>query len=368
MKITGALIGLLCGTGLLWPVPGRTQKSNDYAAPSSWLCWPGRPDACSGPLTSTIVSPEDGTLTQRTYAPDAAAPIDCFYVYPTVSLESTANADMALGPEEQHVAMEQFARFGARCRTFAPLYRQMTVAALIGTVADPDRQLAYRDVLAAWRYYLDHENQGRGVVLIGHSQGSNLLVRLLAEQLDGKPTQRYLVSAFIPGASIQVPVGRDVGGSFQHLRLCRSADQVGCVIAYSSYLATDPPGPEARFGAASAAGSADACVSPGVLTANGSLDSELPTRGDVATLLGTTFVENPGLVSGACVTAGGRTFLSISIKPNGVGSERLTRALSALDQRRPNWGLHALDVNLVLGNMVEIIGRQGQAWMKQKRQ
>ena len=183
------LFVLLWSIAALSPTVGRSQTGVDYSAPSSWLCLPGRSDACSAPLTSTVVSPANGALSKRVYGPDPTAPIDCFYVYPTVSQEPAANADMTPGPEEQHVAAEQLARFGARCRTFAPLYRQTTIAAMRGAVQGADHELAYGDVLAAWRYYLAHDNHGRGVVLIGHSQGAHLLVRLIAEEIDGKPAR-----------------------------------------------------------------------------------------------------------------------------------------------------------------------------------
>jgi hypothetical protein len=354
---------LACCAGMLWPAAAPAQPGIDYSAPSAWLCLPGRSDTCAAQLTSTVIPSANGELSKRSYAPDPAAPIDCFYVYPTVSRESTANADMALGPEEQHAAQEQFARFSAKCRTYAPLYRQTTIAAMNGEASGADSELAYRDVLDAWRFYLAHHNQGRGFVLIGHSQGASLLVRLASEQIDGRKIQRQLVSALLTGANIQVPTGRDEGGTFQHLPLCRKAAQTGCVIAYSSYLATHPPGSDAIFGAAAGPASSNACVNPGALTDEGGLDSELPTVGEVATALGTDLVENPGLISGTCTTIGDRTFLAVAIKTTGIGAEQVNQPLTVLATRRPRWGLHALDINLALGNLVEIVGRQGRAWM-----
>ncbi len=361
------LFAVLCGVAALSPTAGRAQSAVDYAAPVSWLCLPGRSDACSAPLTSTVISADTGEPSRRNYSPDSSAPIDCFYVYPTVSRDPTPNADMTPGPEERRVATTQLARFGARCRTFAPLYRQTTITALLGGVQGADRELAYGDVRAAWRYYLAHQNSGRGIVLVGHSQGSRLLARLIAEEIDGKPVQQRLVSAIIPGTDVQVPVGKDVGASFKTVPLCRHADQIGCVIAYSSYLATDPPGSDARFGKAAGPGLAYACVNPGALVDDGTLDAELPTTGEVAKVLATTFVENPGLISATCTTAGDRTFLAVSIKPTGAAAPALTRALTALDARAPGWGLHGVDVNLALGDFIDIVGRQGRAWAAKTR-
>ena len=53
-----------------------------------------------------------------------------------------------------------------------------------------DRGLGYDDVRDAWNYYLQHDNHGRGVVLIGHSQGAYVLAALLAQEIDGKPVSR----------------------------------------------------------------------------------------------------------------------------------------------------------------------------------
>src|SRR5260370_15511573 len=97
-----------------------------------------------------------------------------------------------------------------------------------------DRALAYNDVLDAWNYYLEHDNQGRGVVLIGHSQGSFVLTELIKNEIDGKPVQARLVSALLLGMNLAVPRGKDVGGSFHHVPLCRAPRQAGCSGTYAS--------------------------------------------------------------------------------------------------------------------------------------
>ena len=348
--------------GALISGPAMAAPAVDYSNPSHWLCRPGRADVCSTPLTSTVVAPADASLTRRTYAPDPAAPIDCFYVYPTVSRELAANADMTLSPEIQQAAAKQFARFSGVCRPYAPLYRQTTIAAMDGQAQNPDHDMAYGDVRAAWLYYLVHDNHGRGVVLIGHSQGSFHLEQLLAQEIDGKPAQRLLVSAIIVGGDIQVPNGAVVGGTYRHIPLCRSADEAGCIIAYSTFLASQPPGPQAYFGKSKGPGFHDACVDPEELIGAAVLDSELPTVGRVADALGTPLVENPGLISAACTTAGDETFLAITVKPNGAGAATLNRALTEGSARAPGWGLHNLDVNISLGDLVQIVTRQGKAW------
>jgi len=338
------------------PASAQARSHVDYADPKSWLCLPGRDDACAQRLTSSVIGA--GGATKRTYRADANAPVDCFYVYPTVSREPAGNADMTEGPEERRAALQQLARFGEKCRLYAPLYRQVTIAGLNGAATDEAE--AFDDVADAWAYYLAHDNRGRGVVLIGHSQGSNILVRLIADQIDGKPLQRRLVSAIVPGTEVDVPAGRDAGGTFQHVPLCRSAAQFGCVIAYSTYLASAPPGADAYFGAARTAGDVDACVDPAQLTGGGALDAELPALGRVAEALGTTLVENPGQLTAACERRDGRSFLAVTVS---AGAPLLAAALEAVEARRPQAGLHVFDVNLALGNLVSLVGSESTAWL-----
>jgi hypothetical protein len=122
-----------------------------------------------------------------------------------VSNDTTPNSDMNPGPEEMNVIRAQFARFGSQCRLFAPLYRQVTLGALRAVLAGRpmavDRALTYNDVLDSWNYYLEHDNQGRGVVLIGHSQGSFVLAELIKNVIDGKPVQGRIISALLLGTN-----------------------------------------------------------------------------------------------------------------------------------------------------------------------
>src|SRR4029077_15928990 len=122
---------------------------------------------------------------------------DCFYVYPTVSDDQSANSDLSIDPEERSVALYQAARYSQVCRVFAPMYRQVTVTQILkgaNTVTRKMGAIAYRDVVRAWRTYLRLYNQGRGVVLIGHSQGTFVLRRLIAHRIDKRPAlRRHLI-------------------------------------------------------------------------------------------------------------------------------------------------------------------------------
>ena len=364
------------------PAPAA-QPKNDYGKPESWLCRPGRQDACTVDLSTTIVA-ADGKLTREEFTPNPKAPIDCFYVYPTVSNDPTANSDMDAGPEERSVIRAQFARFGSVCRLYAPLYRQVTLTALRAAIGGRpmavDRMLAYNDVLDAWNYYLKHDNNGRGVVLIGHSQGSGVLTALIKNEIDGKPVQSHIVSALLLGTSLPVPRGQDVGGAFKSMPLCRSASQTGCVITYASFRSNVPPPANSRFGKVAGENMMSACTNPAALGGgSGELHAYLGSRGSgvvtseaapkpwvtPAKPIDTPFVSVPGLLSSECVSNEKGSYLAVTVhgNPGGPRTDDIPGDVVVGGQVLADWGLHLIDVNLAIGNLIDIVGHESKAFL-----
>jgi hypothetical protein len=358
--------------------PGEA-KPNDYADGATWLCRPGRQDACAIDLSTTIVA-ADGKLTPEKFSAAQDPKIDCFYVYPTVSLDPTPNSDMNAGPEEKSVIRAQFARFGSVCRTFAPLYRQVTLGSLragqAGQRVAVDRALAYNDVLAAWKHYLANDNQGRGVVLVGHSQGSGVLTQLIRNEIDGKPVQKQLISALLLGTNLAVPKGKDVGGAFQNVPLCRSATQLGCALSYVSFREEVPPPPSSRFGKVQGEGQVAACVNPAALTGgSATLHSYFgaaarPGSAPVSWAtpepkIETPFVSVPGLVSGECVSNEKGSYLSVKVNadPKDARTDRIAGDVERDGKVDADWGLHLIDVNLTMGNLLDLVKSQSQAYL-----
>src|SRR5262252_6495702 len=78
----------------------QAPAKNDYSKGDSWLCRPGRQDACAVDLSTTVVA-ANGKLSRQDGAANPSAPIECFYGDPTVSNDPTVNSDMIAGPEEK---------------------------------------------------------------------------------------------------------------------------------------------------------------------------------------------------------------------------------------------------------------------------
>jgi Protein of unknown function (DUF3089) len=342
------------------------------AARTVWLCKPGlKSNPCDTGLRTTYYSPAVKKL--RVDTPRATRPpkVDCFYVYPTVSDQSTGIANRRIDPELRSIALYQAARYGQHCRVFAPAYRQRTIAALLGvaTVPPNGEEIGYRDVREAWRTYLRRHNNGRGVVLVGHSQGTFVLRRLVDEEIEEKPNQRRkLVSALLLGGNVTVKKGKDRGGDFEHLRACRSLRQLGCVVAFSTFNGPVPE--DALFGRAR--GNLEVlCTNPGALGGGSArLTSIYPSEpfapgtgiALAISILGVTqpspptpWVELRGAYTGRCSRAGGASVLQTAPR---AGAPTFNPSPDA------GWGLHLTDANIALGDLVDLVRAQAARYLK----
>jgi hypothetical protein len=337
-----------------------------YDRPENWLCLPDRAgDACDQNLDTTIIQP-DGTTSVETFQAAADPPIDCFYVYPTISGDKAMNSDLNAGSEEQATVLNQAARLASQCRVYAPVYRQVTLAVITGGEgsAGGDRAqagtIAYNDVVDAWKWYLANENGGRGVVLIGHSQGSGHLNQLIRNEIDGDPDVRdQLVGAYLLGSAVRVPEGQVVGGDFQNVPLCESDDETGCVVTYASFRSTSPPPVNSFFGRPRGGEGVAGCVNP---AAPGGGPAEMhgyyPSSAAGPTPVTTPFVSMPGLVTAECVAEGGFSFLDVTVHADPADA----RVDDIPGDLTPEWGLHLVDVNLAMGDIIAMIGRQSAAY------
>jgi hypothetical protein len=362
----------------------------DYRSPASWLCRPGATDPCSGDASASIVAADAGVKLD-TLSADKAAKIDCFYVYPTVSTDPTPNSDMTADPAETNVALFQAAPFRQACRVFAPLYRQVTLATLrdrmLGKPVTADITMGYRDVAAAFADYMKHDNKGRGVILIGHSQGSGVLKALLQNDIEGKPVAKQIIAAYLGGHNVLVPAGKDVGGDLKIMPLCRSATQTGCVVAWVTFRDTMAVPANSLFGRPPAGATpnpsgamAVACTNPAALgggrvAANalmvnrtGIVDNGAPTpKWAKGRNIYTPFVGLPGLLTAECVTRENASVLSVGINadPADPRTDTINGDVVVNGQVQENWGLHLIDMNVVMGDLVALAKTQGQAWSSQ---
>lgn len=356
-------------------------ESELYNDDANWLCKPGiDDDVCARDLDATAVH-ADGTTEVQPHEVAEDPPIDCFYVYPTTSSDDGPNSDLDPGePEEIFTAYNQVARLTGACRVFAPLYRQLTLGMIGGEPpegVDP-WQVAYDDVVDAFRHYIANESDGRGFVLVGHSQGASHLNQLVAEEIDDEPALRdRLVSAVLLGWAVAVPEGEVAGGDFQNVPLCEAEDQTGCVVSYASFRSTAPPPDNSLFGRPMDGEGAAACVNPASPAGgSGTLHPYFMVEQPEGTLLGgttgaqpfadearseeitTPFVTYPDFVEAECVTERGFTYLSLTI--NADPADPRTDDIGG--DLTPQWGMHLIDANVAMGDLLELVKTQAEAY------
>ncbi len=167
--------------------------------------------SCSAPQTSNrkLVTGIDYADTTYWYScGDTSHVADVFYVYPTVSTisfvdnDSSWFADISLPEVREEANGNQ--RFNkmlyGEYNFYAPYYRQMIFEAYQQPtpLLDSLARIAARDVNDAFQYYMEHFNQGRPFFLMGHSQGSQVIIELLKHGMTAEQRQR-MVAAYCIG-------------------------------------------------------------------------------------------------------------------------------------------------------------------------
>ena len=347
-------------------------ERNDYSDMANWLCHPDKAsDACAVDLTSTAIA-ADGTTSIVPFEPAADPAFDCFYIYPTVSFDPTPNSDMVPGPEELNVVANQFARYGETCRLFAPIYRQRTLlelrAQMMTGQSTANAEMRYADVIDSWNSYMTEQNQGRGVVLIGHSQGAGMIYDMLKSDIVGTPSQAQLIAVHSIGfpTTIDPATGKAAG-----LPVCKSAQETGCLVNFESFRANTPPPADSRFGIA-VGGHRAVCNNPADLTGDkGALNAFMPRQSlgrpepnDYGVPVETPFVSLPGLLTAKCEANGTHDWLAISINSNPADprADDIPGDVVVNGDILADWGLHLVDMNLAMGNLVALAKTEAAAW------
>ena len=311
--------------------------------------------------------------------------MDCFYVYPTVSTDTTDLSDLVPDDAERGVVRLQLARFGTKCRLFAPMYRQLTLAAMgranAAGIESPDfLGVGYQDVRAAWRYYLAHDNGNRGIVLIGHSQGTSHSDRVDPQGNRGHAgavTHRLRVAHRRTGGHPRAPRARTWAAP---LRTCRSVARprrpaASWRIHHSAITA--PPTATTRFGRSADSTLVAACTNPAALgggeaALNGYFDAAGRTAlpfgpSDPWTVGGqpiaTPMVRVVGLLKGQCRSNAFASYLEVSVE-RGPGSPA-SRDIQG-DLAEP-LGLHLVDMEVAMGNLVDLVGQQARSYLGRTR-
>lgn len=342
-----------------------------------WICKPGQADdLCAGTIDGSTWPPPGQTAQPLGYTRPADAPIDCFYLYPTQSNQATPNANLDKDPPIRRVVVQQARMFSSVCKVYAPMYRQVTYSGN-QLVHNPDVDVAYNSAKAAFQDYLQNYNQGRGFIMLGHSQGSAHTARLIDELVDtDAELRKRFVGAIAPGANISVPIGQNVGGLFANVPACSQVGEYGCLVAYSTYTA--PPGPNAAFSRLDfgywiypeprpdPTKFEVVCTNPAVLDGNGGKALPLANtdyiQGVPASESEKPWIGAPDYYTSECKRENGAHWLNVT-KTNLPGDSRLDLG-DLVTEGSTNW--HVPEVNIFEGNLLKIAQNQTDAYVAEQ--
>lgn len=280
---------------------------------------------------------------------------DVFYIQPTTLRSRTWNQDLADAATNRwtdvSVTARQVSAFADCCRRFSPRYRQASSRAFVEQAGDGAKayDLAYADVLRAFRHYLAHDNAGRPFILAGHSQGALHGLRLLRKEIAGTPIARRLVIAYLPGLGI--PRGSLPAG----IRACDAPRQTGCVVSWNSvdedadtraYIARSTAGY-----AGPAEGKALVCLNPQTFDARKPASSAGDGRGML-----------PGPATAAPLPPLRHNAVSARCDGNVL---RVTIAAGTPVERLPGGNLHMNDIAFFYGDLRADAAARVATWRKE---
>jgi len=206
-------------------VGGSTPAPPDYGKSSNWAALPDRQDtADSVPENSAL---QDG---------QSSASADVFFIHPTTYYRSySGNADVQddkLNEFTDDQSMrKQASVFNGSARVYAPRYRQAALHNFFKRDASKSRkafEIAYADVRRAFVFYLENYNNGRPVIIAGHSQGSMHGAKLVKEFFDGTDLQPKLIAAYLIGYNIPKQ-------TYNFLPVCEEPGATGCIVSFNTY-------------------------------------------------------------------------------------------------------------------------------------
>jgi pimeloyl-ACP methyl ester carboxylesterase len=211
--------------------PARMPAKPDYSLDEHWLTLPGRNDQTD--LTPVGI---DNAIN------NGAAPADVFYIHGTGYTNNTSwIAPLTFGTATEDNAKFSLANeasiFNGCCNIYAPHYREASIFAYIGMSASERDSLldtVFIDIATAFDYFITHHNQGRPIVIVGHSQGTHLAMRLL-QKIDRDPRiAKQIVTAYLIGSG-PVSLTNQYVNSLLHFSVCKSATDIHCLVHWDTY-------------------------------------------------------------------------------------------------------------------------------------
>ena len=168
---------------------------------------------------------------------DKGMPLDIFFIHPT-SYKKSGQWNMALNDTAtisrtyRRSIRRILSIFDDLGNVYAPKYRQATFYAFVDTKGNGTKaiELAHKDVLRAFDYYLKYINKGRPFILAAHSQGSLISMKILPKIYNDSNLRKQLIAAYVVGW----PIDLDYLAEHPEIAVCEDSTQTGCIISWNT--------------------------------------------------------------------------------------------------------------------------------------
>ena len=291
---------------------------------------------------------------------EASAPIPAFavfFVHPT-SFLNRARWNAPLDDAESQNRARIFLRglaspFNQASEIWAPRYRQATFGAFLTDAPEAAQAIdaAYRDIDQAFAYFLERVEPGTPIVIAGHSQGAQHVIRLVRERIAGTPLQERVAAVYAVGWPISVQHDLPEMG----MPACATPGQGGCIATWSSFAEPADPGrvldtyrKSRGFDGQLRGDSPILCLNP--LT--GTLGGEAPAAANLGTLVPNDTLTDGVLVAGAVPARCDERGLLLIGDPPELGAYVL-----------PGNNYHVYDIPLFWRNVQVDVARRVRGWL-----
>ena len=335
----------------------------DYKDDALWLCRPGLDGACP-PAQDYLVYESDGDLKEEVREYTSSTDVACFVVYPTLDnrIGTGLHLDVTDVPAPTSWARAMAAPLASVCDVYVPIYRQVLIGTYAGEGNAKTAQCldsAYGDVEAAFEAFLEAEPT-RGFALVGHSQGSQHLSRLIRERIEtDDAVAERLVAGYLLGWGLGSPSATELtGGSFEKIPLCSDPETPGCVQGFVSFLSGEQVPSRGSY----EEGDVRACVNPAAPGESGPHLLASVTVSSTTRIFGVfddvepredLLLEYHGVFEATCTEGDDRALELAVVRPEVTFSDTLL--VSEL-------GAHPIDVNVALADIQSDLVRRATAW------
>jgi len=198
---------------------------------------PAKPDYQNENNWAVLPSKYTNKIAELTAGSFSELDADVFYVYPTLITNkkdirwNIATKDSLQNVKVLNTAVDfQASAWATSGKLYVPLYRQAHIRSYyhLENGGKEALTLAYSDIKVAFEVYLKKYNNGRPIIIAGHSQGSTHCRLLLKDFFDDKPLQDQLIAAYIPGIGIK----KD---EFKTIKIMTKPNETGGFVSWNTY-------------------------------------------------------------------------------------------------------------------------------------